>query len=73
MPIVWTRRGAPGLPSARPPKAASWGRCRITDAGASFDGGLLVIGCICALDRIARLCIHHDRELEAHANVAIAE
>jgi len=39
----------------------------IKDTTGSFDGGLLVIGCICIVGAIATLCIHHERELEHHA------
>lgn len=36
----------------------------IKDTTGSFDGGLLVIGCVCAIASIAVLCVQHDRELE---------
>jgi ACS family tartrate transporter-like MFS transporter len=45
----------------------------IKDATGSFDGGLLVIGCICLVGAIATLCIHHERELEHHPEPAVAE
>jgi len=45
----------------------------IKDTTGSFDGGLLVIGCICIVGAIATLCIHHEQELEHHPEPAIAE
>ena len=36
----------------------------IKDATGSFDGGLLVIACVCIACAIAILCITHDAELE---------
>jgi MFS transporter, ACS family, tartrate transporter len=36
----------------------------IKDATGSFDGGLLVIACVCIAAAIAVLCISHDAELE---------
>ena len=45
----------------------------IKDLTGSFDGGLLVIGCICAVSSIASLCIDHDSELEQHPELAPAE
>jgi MFS transporter, ACS family, tartrate transporter len=45
----------------------------IKDTTGSFDGGLLVIGCICIVGSIATLCVHHDRELEHQSEPAIAE
>ncbi len=38
----------------------------IKDATGSFDGGLLVIGCICSVGAIATLCVHHDTALETN-------
>lgn len=38
----------------------------IKDRTGSFDGGLLVIGCVCAAGAIATLCVEHDSALEAN-------
>jgi D-galactonate transporter len=45
----------------------------IKDATGSFDGGLLVIAGVSLVGGIATLCIHHERELEGHAEPVIAE
>ncbi|HVY15142.1 MAG TPA: MFS transporter [Rhodopila sp.] len=42
----------------------------IKDATGSFNGGLLVIACICCAGAIATLCVHHDRALETNPESA---
>lgn len=51
------------------PPAIGW----IKDVTGSFDGGLLLIGCVCAIAGIATLCVHHDRELEGRSELSVAE
>lgn len=51
------------------PPAIGW----IKDVTGSFDGGLLLIGCVCAIAGIATLCVHHDRELEGQSELSVAE
>ncbi len=45
----------------------------IKDATGSFDGGLLVIACICVIGSIATLCVSHDQALERTSETVVAE